>query len=278
MGCERWQIGCGRCPDLSIYPALKRDGTALNWLRKRTIYQDSRLYIATPSQWLFSNLEKSMINISEKKVIPNGVDISVFRPALSRDIRIELGLSLDSFILVFVANVGKDNPFKDYSTIERALLSLDAKGVTRKVELIILGGRRTGEDQIGNLRIHYVGFQREASVVAKYYQASDVYLHAARSENFPITILEAFACGTPVIGTSVGGIREQIDDGETGYLIPAGDYQAMASRIHQLLLDDELRTKMGKRCREVVAAEYDLEKQAKKYLEWYEEILSDWTV
>ena len=52
MGCERWITGCGTCPDLDSYPALRRDGTAYNWKRKQAIFAQSRLYVTTPSQWL----------------------------------------------------------------------------------------------------------------------------------------------------------------------------------------------------------------------------------
>src|SRR5207249_2562667 len=52
LDCERWLGGCGACPDLSLYPAVKRDATAQNWQQKRRIYADARLHVATPSRWL----------------------------------------------------------------------------------------------------------------------------------------------------------------------------------------------------------------------------------
>src|SRR5262249_33071397 len=55
--CNRWQTGCGECPDLSIYPAIKRDSTAYNWRRKRDILARSRLYVATPSRWLMDRVK-----------------------------------------------------------------------------------------------------------------------------------------------------------------------------------------------------------------------------
>jgi len=81
--CERWKSGCGRCPDLTLYPAIKRDATAYNWRRKRNIFSKSRLFVATPSKWLMDKVEQSMLRhaIVDARVISNGVDLSVFHPA-----------------------------------------------------------------------------------------------------------------------------------------------------------------------------------------------------
>lgn len=274
FGCERWQIGCGQCPDLTIYPSLKRDGTAWNWRRKQDIYSNSRLYIAAPSQWLINNLEKSMITVLEKRAIPYGVDLSIFHPIPAEDARLQLGLSPDAFILLFVANRGKNNPYKDYSTIEKAIMSLETQGLKRNIEVIVLGGSSASQEKLGNVKVHSVGFQREPNIVAKYYQACDIYLHAARSENFPNTILEALACGKPVIATSVGGIPEQINHNETGFLIPPGDYKAMAARISQLLMDEDLRSVMSNQASDAAIHKYNQVNQVTTYLNWYEEILS----
>ena len=54
FGCERWKTGCGKCPDISIYPGLKVDSTHLNWKRRKAIFDHSKLYIATPCKWLLS--------------------------------------------------------------------------------------------------------------------------------------------------------------------------------------------------------------------------------
>jgi len=59
--CNYWKIGCGSCPDLSIYPVIRRDATAYNWQRKAEIYRTSRLYAFTPSQWLMDWVNQSML-------------------------------------------------------------------------------------------------------------------------------------------------------------------------------------------------------------------------
>src|SRR5262249_17124394 len=57
FACEKWRTGCGECPDLTIYPEIRRDATRYNWQRKREIYSRSRLYVSTPSQWLMQKVD-----------------------------------------------------------------------------------------------------------------------------------------------------------------------------------------------------------------------------
>src|SRR5262249_10828825 len=97
--CMRWQIGCGQCPDLSIYPPIKRDATSFNWRRKQQIFAQSKLYITTPSEWLMRRAQASILApaIQDARVIPNGVDLGIFRPSRDRDkMRYRLGLSRSS--------------------------------------------------------------------------------------------------------------------------------------------------------------------------------------
>jgi glycosyltransferase involved in cell wall biosynthesis len=119
-----------------------------------------------------------------------------------------------------------------------------------------------------------VAYQRDSVVVADYYRAADVYLHATRADTFPNVILEALACGTPVVATSVGGIPEQIEEGVTGFLTPPGDARAMATRIEQLLSDDALRRRFAAAAIESARRHFGLDRQINDYLAWYQEIIA----
>ncbi len=104
--CQRWISGCGECPDLTIYPSVPRDATAFNWHRKRRIYNRSRFYVATPCQWLMDKVQRSILRQAavETRVIPNGIDLSIFRPAERSAVRESLGLPQDCRILLFAAH------------------------------------------------------------------------------------------------------------------------------------------------------------------------------
>jgi len=278
LGCERWKTGCGDCPDLTIYPAISRDATAYNWRRKRAIYAKSTLYVATPSRWLMERVQKSMLAASlvEARVIPNGVDLSIFYPAGKEEARSTLGLPQDVKVLLFVASAAKRNMFKDYQTIHAAAIHVGAGFQGQRVIVVVLG--ESGETEpFSNGEIRFIPFEKDRRTVARFYQAADVYVHAAKADTFPSTVLEALACGTPVVATAVDGIPEQVDDGHTGFLVLGGDAEGMASRILQLLSDDVLRRQMGAQAVEVVRRRFDLSQQVHTYLDWYQEIISRWS-
>ena len=278
LGCERWKIGCGNCPDLTIYPAIPRDATAHNWRRKRNIYEQCALHIATPSRWLMDRVRESMLApaVAEGRVIPYGVDTSIFCPARQEEARTGLELPQEAKVLLFVAHGARSNRFKDYATVRTAAVQVSERFQGQKVILLVVGEGGPTE-QLANGEIRCIPYDADRRTIARYYQAADVYVHAARADNFPNAVLEALACGVPVVATAVDGIPEQVDDGHTGFLVPGGDAAGMASRILQLLSDDVLRRHMGAQAVEVARRRFDLRQQVQAYLDWYQEIISRWS-
>jgi glycosyltransferase involved in cell wall biosynthesis len=267
LGCLRWRTGCGKCPDLSIYPAIKRDSTAFNWQRKRRIYQKGHFYISTISHWLMEQTRASMLRGIQYRMIPNAIDLEVFQPGSKSDARTQIGVPIDARIVLLIAH----NKFKDFDVMQNALRLLH-KDANRELLFICLG--RMDEDCIlGQGRIIYPGFEREKERMAMYYRASDVFIHAAKDEAFGKTIVEAMACRTPVVATAIGGIPELIEDGATGYLVPPGDSIAMAQRVQQLLDDPILLQQVGERSSVVALHRFNLNRQADDFLGWYQEIL-----
>ncbi|MCK8517536.1 glycosyltransferase [Methanoculleus sp. 7T] len=266
--CERWKTGCGNCPDLTIYPAIRRDATAYNWQRKAEIYRKSRLYVVTPCRWLMDKVDQSMLNpgVVASKVIPNGVDLKVFHPADRASARQDLGLPHDATILLFAANGIRKNIWKDYQTLQSALAEIAKTGA--KVLCIALGETAPPE-RIGDVEIRFVPYLKDPRKVARYYQAADLYLHPARADTFPTTVLEALACGTPVVASAVGGIPEQVVEGRTGFLVPVGDARALAERVLDLLADEGLRLRMGRQAAEDAARRFGLERMVGEYLAFY---------
>jgi len=275
--CERWRTGCGQCPDLTIYPSIRRDATEYNWRRKRDIYAKCRLYVATPSKWLIQKVEQSILApaVIESRVVPNGVDLSIFHPADRQAVRAALGLPQEAKMLLFTANGIRRNIWKDYRTMRTAVATVAERLHDQSLVFLALGEDAPSE-QIGQAEIHFIPYQKDQSVVARYYQAADLYIHAARADTFPNTVLEALACGTLVVATAVGGIPEQIDDGVTGFLTPPGDAEAMATRVQQLLVDEALRSGFSANAAKTARQRFDLEHQADTYLAWYNEIVQRW--
>lgn len=274
LACERWLIGCGECPELSIYPAIDIDATHANWRHKAAIFAKSRLYVATPCQWLMDKANRSLLApaIVEARVIPHGVDVSVFSPGDIREARKQLGLPHDARILLFAANGIRANHWKDYQTLRAALALVAGRHDAGPLLLLALGEDAPSE-YLGGSEIRFIPFKQDQQTVARYYQAADLYVHAARVDTFPNTVMEALACGAPVIATAVGGIPEQISEGETGYLTPAGDPHALAEAILFLLAHPQQRQAMAVQAREAALTRWNSIRCAEEYLAWYGHII-----
>jgi glycosyltransferase involved in cell wall biosynthesis len=273
FACEKWQSGCGQCPDLTIYPAIRRDATVYNWQRKKEIYARSRLYVATPSQWLMKKVERSMLAsaIVEARVIPNGVDLSVFRLSDKQKARAALDIPPNAKVLFATGVMMKQNMWKDYSTLRHSV-ALAAKRLLGQDVILIVLGENTATERLDPGEIRFVPYQQNPTTVAQYYQAADLYVHAAREDTFPTSVLEAMACGTPVVATAVGGIPEQVEDGRTGFLVSMGDAQGLANRITQLLLDESLRVHIGLQAAGTARRRFGFDQQVDRYLNWYAQL------
>lgn len=269
--CTRWRDGCGSCPDLTIYPAVERDATAHNWRRKRDIFRQSRLCVSAPSRWLINKAAESMLApaIVDARTIPNGVDLNVFRPGDRGDARTRLGIPQSSWMLLTTGVGVRDSKWKDLRMLREAVTRASRLLPEANDMIVIALGDQGAVERLGRAELRFVPFRADAVEVTRFYRAADLYLHPARVDTFPSTVLESLACGTPVIATSVGGIPEQLDDGDGGFLVPSGDADAMATRVVQLLEDDGLRTAMQSRAALRARTRYSLESQVDAHLEWY---------
>ncbi len=274
VNCERWQTGCGECPNLGIYPAIRRDATAENWRTKQRVYSSTAAYVITPSRWLMDRVARSMLAaaVVEGRVIHNAIDTSVFQSGDRHLAKTSLSLPPDRPIILFAAQAAMTNPFKDLPTVERAMDYLTEASHEPQPLLVCLGGAPAGAREPHG-RILFVPYVEDRHRLAKYYQAADVYVHAARSEVWGKTITEAMGCGTPVVATAVGGIPEQIEDGVTGFLTPPGDAKSMAARIGLLLADGDLRRKIGAAAGQLAHSRFHLDRQIDAHLAFFDDIL-----
>lgn len=273
--CERWRTGCAHCPDLSIYPAIPRDATAYNWRRKQAIYSKSRLHVVAPARWLMKKAHESMLApaIASSRVIHHGIDLSVFKPGDRAQARLELGLPQDAIILLFAAAGIRDNIWKDYQTMRRAFETLGSSSGRQGLLFLAVGDNGPAEN-IGGNELRFIPHSSDRALLAKYYQSADFYVHGAKAEAWGLTITEAMGCGLPVVASDVGGIPDQVAEGESGFLVPVGDAVFMAKRIGTLRDDPELRETMGQWASKRVHAEFGLPVMAGNYFSLYESIMA----
>jgi glycosyltransferase involved in cell wall biosynthesis len=191
-------------------------------------------------------------------VIPNAVDVDAYPRAL-------LERAVPRLI-----SVGRLAPPKDWSTLLAALAALDPDAFA---EVVIVGeGRERGrlEAELAarslDRRARLLG---ERDDVPELLSGADVFVLASRSEGLPLSVIEAMAAGLPVVASDVGGLRELVRDGETGVLVPPGDPAALADALRPLLIDHELRRRLGRAGRERAKALFDLSAFRRAHLELY---------
>lgn len=282
FSCERWETGCGECPALWIYPAARRDRTATNWRRKRELYERSRLYVASPSAWLAEKVRRSMLMgaVRDLRVIPYGIDLTTFRPGDRAKARASLGLDpVRPVVLTFAASL-RPQTWRDTEAFRGALALLSAPAAG--AQWIALGEEGPAET-IGAVRIARRGPEREDARMVLWYQAADLYVHAARADTFPFMVVESLACGTPVIGSAVGGIPEQVrsagfidaalavhaEDQATGALVPPFSAAALARAIGSFFgLSSAVRARLGANAAADARRRFDIHRHADDYLAW----------
>jgi glycosyltransferase involved in cell wall biosynthesis len=272
IDCQNWRTGCGDCPDLGRYVPIRKDASAENFNIKRSILGSSALHLAAPSHWLAKMTEESGVSgeLNAVRVIPNGIDTQVFSPGNREESREILGLPKDALIVLFAAQGITTNPFKDYATLVAALRRVSANAAG-KVLLVALGDEGAVAE---GLDVRGVPFTEDARSVAHFYRAADLYVHAARAENLPLAVIEAMACGTPIVASAVGGIPEIVVEGETGLLVRPNDAPALAEAIGTVLADSDLRRAFVQAGLERVAARFTLRRQVDSYLNWYAELVA----
>lgn len=186
-------------------------------------------------------------------VIPCGVDIEKFRPSGFRRARRDLGLDPDVPVLLFI---GRIEPLKGIDVLIRASAQLEGR-----FQLLVVGG-----DEKDAMRLHELHtLAEEMGILGKvvfadavphdelprYYNAAGVCVVPSYYESFGLVALEAMACGVPVIASRVGGLKETVRDGQTGYLVPWRCPEPFAERLDLLLTNEPLRRSLGEEAREV---------------------------
>lgn len=270
VGCERWRTGCGRCPDLKIFPPVRRDATAGNWNVKADVYARSRLHVIGVSHWIADAAADSNLvpGIASLRVIPNGVDTRAFTPARDiRALRAELGVPAEARMIAFASELGVRNPFRDFAAMQAVAVEIARRLAPAPVVVVELGAENPQPRREGNLDVRSPGFIPRREVL-RWLQASDVLLHAAIADTSPTIVYEAMACGIPVVATRVCGIPEQIEDGVTGLLVPAGAGNGgqMSEAVHSLLTDAARRVSLGAAARRRVENHFTVELMVQRYL------------
>jgi glycosyltransferase involved in cell wall biosynthesis len=231
--------------------------------------------IIAPAQGILDKLvADENADAAKCRAIPNGVDTTLFAPVDSERrsaLRAVLGFSNDDVLLGSVASF---TPVKRHVDVLAAFANVRASH--SKAQLVLIGdGPLCGdvEKQIAELRLTaHVSLLGARSDIDRILPALDAFVLASNTEGLSNAILEAQACALPVVATNVGGNPDLVRPGETGWLVPAENPQALASALNEVLAHPQVARDVGAQSRMSVQRDHSVDAMAAAYERLYREL------
>jgi len=224
--------------------------------------------IVCPSQWLADRVKESYLKEYQVKVIPNAVDIEVFKPKNKSILRGKYGIPNGKKVVLCLAADLED----ERKGIKYFFESL--KYIGAKNWMVVTAGKVIDHDIIKDvdIEIKQMGYINDKNNISDIYNLADIFCISSLDDNFPTTVLEAMACSVPVVGFDVGGIPEQVIEG-CGFLVKSKDVRTLGKAIERFLTNDEMRRNFGGNCRKRVLQNYTIKKFADSYIKIYNKSL-----
>lgn len=269
LDCERWQVGCGKCPDLAMTISLKLDTTALLFKIKKYLYQRSNFTIITPSEWLKKIAALSPLLENRKIVcINNGINQDLYQAIPKSQARQALGIPENVPVVLF-GSAHWSAAFKGYAYFEKALLKI--KDELPDVYLLGFGNGQFSESLEKQFKSLAFGYINHGKIKSLIYSAADLFIFPTMAEAFGNVAIESMICGTPIVGFKTGGVADTVVHLETGYLAEPGNVEDLAQGILTLLNNAQLRENLAKNGIERVKNNFTSLIQAQHYLKIYQE-------
>ena len=255
--CERWKENCKSCPQKRNYPnSIMLDNSKRNYNRKRELFnQLKNLTLVTPSEWLANKVKKSFLKNNDIIVIPNGIDLNIFKPT-KNNIRETYNLEEKKIILGVASKWEKRKGLDTFIELSQKL--------DDSYKIVLIG---VGEKDRKKIPKNILTIKRtnNAKELAEFYTSAYIFVNPTMEDNFPTTNLESLACGTPVITFNTGGSPESINE-TCGLVVEKGNIADLINAINGFNREQYVGClKQSKN--------YDKEKQYKKYIELYEKVI-----
>jgi len=255
----------------SLGTSKTRRWTALHRLVEILANAETDLIIANSSAVKDDTVRRERVARDMVEVIYNGVDVGRYSRSKEKAAsqRKDLAIEEGAPVVGMIANL---IPYKNHRLMLEALVHVAEAFPSVRLLLV---GRDSG---IGGALREYsrslgveekVIFLGECRDIPAALSVMDISVLTSLEEGFPNAILESMAAGLPVVATAVGGSKEAVLDGETGFLVPSGDHRAIADKLTLLLGDADRRKAMGERGREIASERYSLEKMVESTEELY---------
>jgi glycosyltransferase involved in cell wall biosynthesis len=263
--CRKFLTGCdATCPTPTEHPALAPRKIAGAWESRRQLFSIHHGLVAVaPSRWMAQEAQAGLWASHRIEVIPYGLPLNVYRPLDRAFAREALGIRVRGPVLMLAADDLAERR-KGMSVFLDALRFVSQRPLT--LLTIGAGSLTYDENEIFPFHLAYVQDEHRKTLA---YNAADIFVHPAPVDNLPIVVMESIACGTPVVAFPIGGVSDLVRPEQTGWIADAVSAQALASEIQQAVNDLDRGIDLRPTCRRVAETEFDIDLQARRYLELY---------
>lgn len=275
MACQKFLTSCDRrCPQLGSYPTLPAYMISGAHQRRKSLFRDRPpLMFVAPSRWMAERAQAVTAGEVPVYRISFGLDAQVFRPMNRAECRRILGIPEDSRPLLLASAAFMSQEFKGKSTLAHALRRLPE----RPMRLMLMGSGTT-IDVPSNVEVSHLGRVSGDRFLALVYNAADLFVHPSHADNQPLVVMEAHACGLPVVALPVEGVPEMIEDGQTGWLAHEATEEGLAEALRRALNARPDWAEIGSRGRAVASAKNDLLLQADRYAHLFRAVVARETI
>ncbi len=214
--------------------ALSRELDSDVYGLKKNAYREhqGKFSVVAPSQWLADAAARSdLLGRFPAYCIPYSLNLNIYCIKDRTGIRKKLDIKPEQFVLVFISD-NVNNIRKGFDLLLEALHHLSIPDM-----LLLAIGKKA--DDAADSHVRYVGRVETEAEMAEYLNAADLFVLPSREDNLPNVMLEAFACGCPVVGFTIGGVKEHVRSGLTGLLAEDISGTALASAIQQFFAEKE---------------------------------------
>lgn len=274
-GCIKFRDDCRACPQLQPEyqhlpeRALHHAAQALQELPPVTI--------VSPSRWLAGEAKTSrLLGACRIEVIPNGIDLTVFRPTDRGAARKALELPSEALIFMFGASMLQEQR-KGFDLFSKALHDLLMDQQIAKLhqeEKLVFAAYGSDEITIrkSGLPVRLLGQIDCEAQMAATMSAADLIICPTREDNLPNMIMESMACGVPVLSCNVGGVPDMIEDGINGRVVPGEDAPALTKALLEIIHNPSLLKQWGPAARLKCEQHYAKRLQGERYLALFQSL------
>jgi glycosyltransferase involved in cell wall biosynthesis len=253
------------------YPPLFEPSAGSESMRARfsrsvntRVAEGSSVKYIYPSRWLMNEAQKRLHFRNEPVVVPYGFDAGPYNYKTRSEARKQLGLPLERRITCISAHYLSDKR----KGVEYALRAVVAAKDLNPFVMLVGNPANGVEDALSGIPFWFSGYVESRERLGLLYAAADIFLFCTLQDNLPISVQEAMAAATPVVGFATGGVPEMVKDGESAWLVPTGHQEAL-NKVNRESLTASAAEKRGFAARETVLTRFSTEQCVRSHIALY---------